>query len=344
MTYRFFVRNLYIFPFVLLIWNHSWSQKTYNIVDFKDQHVLYTDIGISPAPFNLYYPFTSEIRSLKYKNNFKPILGLAYAYKWFSLRLAFPVMPGFRNEARFGRTQQFSLGFDYNFKRLYTDFDFRINTGYAIKNALNYDSAFTDANPNDIMPNLGSLNLSVNLWYFNHDDFKMNALQGKRAHFNGEVHTWYLKGTLNFFGITNDKNSIIPDALIDVNHSKTGSSAFSSLDFGVIPGYAYANRINRWQFSGWAGIGPVIQSKFFVLSDNLNGFLGLAPRYDIRFVGGYSSDQRFLLLAAHFDNKSIRYQSLRYDQYFYTLRLVAGIRIPPKKDTPATRRQRSRAT
>jgi hypothetical protein len=253
-------------------------------------------------------------------------------------------MPGFRNEARFGRTQQFSLGFDYNFKRLYTDFDFRINTGYAIKNALNYDSAFTDANPNDIMPNLGSLNLSVNLWYFNHDDFKMNALQGKRAHFNGEVHTWYLKGTLNFFGITNDKNSIIPDALIDVNHSKTGSSAFSSLDFGVIPGYAYANRINRWQFSGWAGIGPVIQSKFFVLSDNLNGFLGLAPRYDIRFVGGYSSDQRFLLLAAHFDNKSIRYQSLRYDQYFYTLRLVAGIRIPPKKDTPATRRQRSRAT
>lgn len=321
-----------------------WSQKTYNIVDFKDQHVLYTDIGISPAPFNLYYPFTSEIRSLKYKNNFKPILGLAYAYKWFSLRLAFPVLPGFRNEARFGRTQQFSLGFDYNFKRLYTDFDFRINTGYAIKNALNYDSAFTDANPNDIMPNLGSLNLSVNLWYFNHDDFKMNALQGKRAHFNGEVHTWYLKGTLNFFGITNDKNSIIPDALIDVNHSKTGSSAFSSLDFGVIPGYAYANRINRWQFSGWAGIGPVIQSKFFVLSDNLNGFLGLAPRYDIRFVGGYSSDQRFLLLAAHFDNKSIRYQSLRYDQYFYTLRLVAGIRIPPKKDTPATRRQRSRAT
>lgn len=338
------MRNLYIFPFVLLIWNHSWSQKTYNIVDFKDQHVLYTDIGINPAPFNLYYPFTSEIRSLKYKNNFKPILGLAYAYKWFSLRLAFPVMPGFRNEARFGRTQQFSLGFDYNFKRLYTDFDFRINTGYAIKNALNYDSAFTDANPNDIMPNLGSLNLSVNLWYFNHDDFKMNALQGKRAHFNGEVHTWYLKGTLNFFGITNDKNSIIPDALIDVNHSKTGSSAFSSLDFGVIPGYAYANRINRWQFSGWAGIGPVIQSKFFVLSDNLNGFLGLAPRYDIRFVGGYSSDQRFLLLAAHFDNKSIRYQSLRYDQYFYTLRLVAGIRIPPKKDTPATRRQRSRAT
>lgn len=338
------MRNLYIFPFVLLIWNHSWSQKTYNIVDFKDQHVLYTDIGISPAPFNLYYPFTSEIRSLKYKNNFKPILGLAYAYKWFSLRLAFPVMPGFRNEARFGRTQQFSLGFDYNFKRLYTDFDFRINTGYAIKNALNYDSAFTEANPNDIMPNLGSLNLSVNLWYFNHDDFKMNALQGKRAHFNGEVHTWYLKGTLNFFGITNDKNSIIPDALIDVNHSKTGSSAFSSLDFGVIPGYAYANRINRWQFSGWAGIGPVIQSKFFVLSDNLNGFLGLAPRYDIRFVGGYSSDQRFLLLAAHFDNKSIRYQSLRYDQYFYTLRLVAGIRIPPKKDTPATRRQRSRAT
>lgn len=332
------MRGSILFMMLLRLWTPFWSQKIVNIIDFKDQHVLSVDLGISPAPFNLHYPFSSEIRSLKYKNNFKPILGVAYAYKWFSLRLTFPILPGFRNKALYGTTRQFSLGFDFNFKRLYADFDFRINTGYAIKNAMNYNSAFTDANPHEIMPRLRSFNLSANLWYFNHDDFKMNALQGKRAHFNGEVHTWYLKGTLNLFGINNNKNTIIPDALIDPNQSKTGSSAFSSLDFGVIPGYAYANRINRWQFSGWAGIGPVVQSKFYVLPSNFNGFLGLATRYDIRFVGGYSSDKRFILFAAHFDNKSIRFQNLRYDQYFYTLRIVTGIRIPPKKGPVSNRR------
>lgn len=335
------MRPTFFLVTILVFTTYFRSQQQVKINDFKDQHVIYTDLGISPAPFNLHYKFSNNLNSLRYKNNFQPILGIAYAYKWFCLRLAFPIMPGFRNEARFGDSQQFSLGFDYNFKRLYTDLDLRINKGYAIKNALQFDTNLTDTNPHAIIPPLGSVNLSANLWYFNHDDFKMNALQGKRAHFIGEVHTWYLKGTLNFFGITNDNNSIIPNVLIDPNNSKTGSNAFSSLDFGVIPGYAYANRINRWQFSGWAGIGPVIQSKFFVLSDNLNGFLGLAPRYDIRFVGGYSTDQRFILFAAHFDNKSIRFQNLRYDQYFYTLRLVAGIRIPPKKDPPSNRRQRS---
>ena len=66
-----------------------WSQKTYNIVDFKDQHVLYTDIGISPAPFNLYYPFTSEIRSLKYKNNFNIALAIILLFNTCFLKSNF---------------------------------------------------------------------------------------------------------------------------------------------------------------------------------------------------------------------------------------------------------------
>jgi hypothetical protein len=45
--------------------------------DFKNQHVIYADLGISPAPFNLSYTFPYQVSTLKYKNNFKPILGLA---------------------------------------------------------------------------------------------------------------------------------------------------------------------------------------------------------------------------------------------------------------------------
>ena len=311
------------------------------IHDFKNQHVVYADLGISPAPFNISYSFPYEISKLKYKNNFKPILGLAYAYKWFSMRVAFPVLPGVRSTETFGKSKQFCLGFDYNFKRLYTDLDFRIIQGYAIKDAYTVDTSLTENTPNNILPELGSLNLALNLWYFNHDDFKMNALQGRRAHFEKQVHTWYLKGTLNYFGATNESGEIIPSLLQDESQSKTSAQAYSALDFGIIPGYAYANRINNWQISGWAGLGPVVQSKFYTLETGVQGFLGLAPRYDIRLVGGYSNNQRFFLLAANFDNKSIAFSKLAYKQYFYTIRLVAGIRIPPKTSNPTSGRQRN---
>jgi hypothetical protein len=257
---------------------------------------------------------------LKYKNNFKPILGLAYAYKWFSMRIALPILPGVRSTEKYGKSKQFGLGFDYSLKRLYTDLDFRIIQGYAIKDAYAFDTSLAENTPNSILPELGSLNLALNLWYFNHDDFKMNALQGRRAHFEKQVHTWYLKGTLNYFGVTNARGEIIPSLLQDESQSKTSAQGYSALDFGIIPGYAYANRINNWQISGWAGLGPVVQSKFYTLETGVQGFLGLAPRYDIRFVGGYSNNQRFFLLAANFDNKSIAFNSLAYKQYFYTIR------------------------
>lgn len=326
-TVRFFI------PLVILAVLPCFGQrqKPFHVEDFRDRHVMHCDLGVSPAPFNLHYPFSQDLKTLRYKNNFKPVLGLAYAYKWFSMRVAFPVLPGFRNKNLFGETQQFSLGFDYNFKRLYTDLDLRLNLGYALKNAYLFDSTFTPSSPHDIQPALGSLNVAAHLWYFHHDEFKMNALQGKRAHFNGQVHTWYLKATANFFGISSENNSIIPTLLHDPENSKTQSTAFSSFDLGLIPGYAYANRIRNWQFSGWAGVGPVVQSKFYVLEGTTNGYIGLAPRYDIRFVGGYSTEKQFVLLAAHFDNKSIRFNDLRYDQYFYTIRLVTGYRIPPKR-------------
>ena len=311
------------------------------IHDFKNQHVVYADLGISPAPFNIRYSFPYEISKLKYKNNFKPILGLAYAYKWFSMRIAFPVLPGVRSTEKYGKSKQFALGFDYNFKRLYTDLDFRIIQGYAIKNAYTFDSSLTENNPNKVFPELGSLNLALNLWYFNHDDFKMNALQGRRAHFEKQVHTWYLKGTLNYFGATTESGEIVPSQLQEESQSKTSALGYSALDFGIIPGYAYANRKNNWQISGWAGLGPVVQSKFYTLESGVQGFLGLAPRYDIRLVGGYSNNQRFFLLAANFDNKSITFNELAYKQYFYTIRLVAGIRIPPKTSNPTNGRQRN---
>jgi hypothetical protein len=60
-------------------------------------------------------------------------------------------------------------------------------------------------------------------------------------------------------------------------------------------------------------------------------FTGLQPRYDIRFIGGYSVPKYFVFLVTDFDNKSIKFNTLTYNQTIYTLRLVGGIRLEPKE-------------
>ena len=301
------------------------------IENFKDRKVVFADLGYTTAPFFLRYPYTSELVKLSYKNNFRLFMGLGFAYKWFSMRIGFPVLKSFRSKEKFGETKQFNLGFDFSFQKMYFDFEFKSVLGYSIQDAYRWDSTYTEVNPNQNEASIGTLNFAVNAWYFKDKNFKMNALVGKRAHYVRRVHTWYVKGTVNVFGADNNGVPLIPQPLQNPANSKTLSSTLSSFDFGVIPGYAYVDRINNWQFSGWLGIGGVVQSKFYTVPDNPRGFLGLAPRYDIRLMGGYSRPEYFIFLLTDFDNKSIRFSDLIYRQYFYSIKIVGGYRFPERK-------------
>jgi hypothetical protein len=297
-------------------------------MDFRNNFVLYSDLGYNSAPFSVRYPFNSEINSIIYKNNFKTFLGLGVSYKWFSLRIGFPILSSYRSIEKYGNTKQFNFGYDFSIKKIYSDFEFNYIEGYAIQKANRWDSA---NNPNDIQPALTSFNFTLNSWYFHDKDFKMSALLGKRAHYQEEVKTWYFKGTANIFGLDNKGKNIIPDQLQNTSNSKTTSTAVLSFDFGILPGYAYVNRIKNWQFSGWFGFGPVIQSKFYHFSGNSRGILGLAPRYDIRIMGGYSRPEYFIFLVTDFDNKSMRFSDLIFRQYFYSIKIVGGYRFLNKK-------------
>jgi len=300
------------------------------IENFRDRKVVFADLGYTTAPFYVNYPFNNEIDKLAYRNNFRVFLGLGFAYKWFSLRVGFPVLNHFRSVEKFGETKQFNLGFDFSFKKMYYDFEFKSILGYSIKNAKRWDSTFTDELPHQIQPSTGTLNFAMNGWYFGDENFKMNALIGKRAHYVRRVHTWYVKGTVNVFGVGNNGVPIIPSALQIPSNSKTNASTLSSFDFGIVPGYAYVDRIKNWQFSGWFGLGGVVQTKFYTVSENPRGFLGLAPRYDIRLMGGYSRPEYFIFLLTDFDNKSIRFSDLIYRQYFYSIKIVGGYRFANK--------------
>lgn len=298
---------------------------------FKEKIVWFADLGYASAPFSIKYDFQNDVERIKYRNNFRTVLGIGGAYKWFSLRLALSLPGNVLPVSDYGKTEQFNLGFDFTIKKTFFDIDWRNYRGYAVKNAFQWNDSLNAATPHDIQPKMNAANLSVNAWYFHHKDFKMSAIRGRTGHYTRELHTWYVKSTINFFGIANTGAPVIPEELGDLNSSKTSSSFFTAFDLGVIPGYAHVNKINNWQFSGSFGFGPVIQGKFYEVNGNTRSFIGLAPRYDIRLIGGYNVEKYFVMLVTDFDNKSIGFNDLKYRQSYYSIRVTGGIRLDKKE-------------
>lgn len=293
---------------------------------------MYSDVGYNANPFSLRGNFGQNVNELSYKNNFSPFLGLGFAYKWFHLRVGFPIIGNIRSASKFGQTTQYNFAYDLTYKKVWYDFEFKSTFGYALKNAAQWDTSSNDQQPHKILPKVQSLNLMMNGWYFKNPEFQMNGLLGKRAHYTKEILTWYLKGTINYFGSANRNGSLVPEQIQDPQIPIQTLTQLQAFDFGVVPGVAYVNRKNNWQLGGWLGLGPVIQIKGYETPDYSKLFLGLAPRFDMRFMGGYSSDERFFFIVTDFDNKSIRYNELNYRQLYYAIKFVAGFRFGvPKK-------------
>ena len=292
---------------------------------------MYSDVGYNANPFSLRGNFGQNVNELSYKNNFSPFLGLGFAYKWFHLRVGFPIIGNIRSASKFGQTTQYNFAYDLTYKKVWYDFEFKSTFGYALKNAAQWDTSSNDQQPHKILPKVQSLNLMMNGWYFKNPEFQMNGLLGKRAHYTKEILTWYLKGTINYFGSANRNGSLVPEQIQDPQIPIQTLTQLQAFDFGVGPGVAYVNRKNNWQLGGWLGLGPVIQIKGYETPDYSKLFLGLAPRFDMRFMGGYSSDERFFFIVTDFDNKSIRYNELNYRQLYYAIKFVAGFRFGVSK-------------
>ncbi len=310
---------------------------------YKKKVVLYSDFGYTSAPFSLSYNFPGSVNKIAYRNNYKKVLGFGICHKWFALRLFHSSKGDAKSEEMYGKTTYFGVGFNFNLGKSYWDIDYRTFTGYAVKNAYQWNPALTSELPNDIRPNTKSIGFSINSWYFYNKDFKIQAVLGKTGHFIREVKSWYVKSTFNIYGVTNEKNSLIPIQLIDPSNSKTSSSYFSAIDFGIVPGYAYANRKKNWQITGILGLGAVIQNKHYTVGPNGpdRGLIGLAPRYDIKIVGGYSVPKFFVFLVTDFDNKSIRFNDLIYKQSCFSIKLLGGIRINTKEKEKKKKKEKS---
>ena len=125
--------------------------STSKIEDFKQNLVVYTDLGFNSAPFTIGYPFSADIDQLNYKNNFKTFLGLGIAYRWFSLRVGFPILSSYRPTAKYGSTKQFNFGFDFSFLKTYYDLEFKYLEGYSLQKALLTGRKWTYSNQVGLM-------------------------------------------------------------------------------------------------------------------------------------------------------------------------------------------------
>lgn len=297
---------------------------------FKKDVILSTDLGFYSAPFSIKDNYQLGVSKLKFKNNPKLVLGLGFSYKWFALRVGFALPVNLKSKSKFGETDYYDIGLRFNLKQTFTAIEFRNYKGYAIKDAASWnDSIQAIGSPNQLRSNTTSISVSANVWWFKGKEFNYQAAMGKVGHYTGEGKTWYFKSTLNFFGVSNLYETLVPTELVD-SSDRVNAHGVGAIDIGFIPGYAYVNRIKNWQFSVIAGLGGVIQAKYYTNGPDTRSFLGIAPRIDLSLVVGYSRPKYFILLTSDFDIKSVSIQDLNYNQSYYNIRLTSGFRIKTK--------------
>ncbi|HLV43268.1 MAG TPA: DUF4421 family protein [Brumimicrobium sp.] len=316
--------------FLFFLSGYSYSQKdSLAFAMHKNRLVIHTSISLRDAPFSFKDDFDG-VKKLGYRANLNVIHGFGVAYKWFALNINYK-LPGYvRNTEKYGRTKYFDLGLKFSFKQWYFNVDFHDYIGYGIKKANTLsDTLPTTTSGYYLNDKIQSASFGVNAYHFFNKDLNMKAAVGIVGRYTKPVHGPYIRLTSNIHGVSSN-NGLIPHEYFTSTPSIHKSTSISAFDFGGIPGYAYLNNIDGWQFGAFAGIGAVIQAKVYSFENTQRSFLGISPRIDLKLQAGYNVENWFLMLTSSFDQKNIRVKSFSYNQLYYYLRLTYGYRFKIK--------------
>lgn len=311
---------------------HAQEADTLAYTSYKQNVILFSDFGYNAAPFSIRYPFPNGIDKIKYRHNFKTMIGFGFSYKWFSVRLGAALIGNTRPQSEYGKASYFDIGLNFSIKKTYSEIDLRVYNGYVLKDAYKWNDSLNQLNPNDISQKITTYNVAFKMWYLDNKNFRMDPFNGIKGHYNRRVTTWYLAGRLDMYGAGNESGSLASAQLYDSTNTKTGAASLFGMDIGVIPGIGHVWRKNNWQFGGMLALGPRIQIKSYNVDGQNNGLIGIVARYDVRIVGGYSVPRFFSLISFDMDNKSISFDKFKYYQSFYALRLTLGYRFSSKKN------------
>lgn len=258
------------------------------------------------------------------------MLGFGFSYKWFSLRLGAALIGNVRPISRYGSAKYYDFGVNFTIKKTYSEIDLRGYSGYVIKDAYRWVDTLNELTPNDVNQKIQTANIALKMWYFDNKNFKMNGFNGIKGTYTSAVTTWYLAGRFDYYGVSNEYGSILPTQLYDSTNSKTASTALTGLDIGVIPGVGHVNKVKNFQYGAMFAFGPRIQFKTYNFNGTPTTLLGIVGRYDIKLIAGYNPARYFALFTLEFDNKTIRFNDLKYKQSFYAMRLTLGYRFKEK--------------
>ncbi len=316
--------------FFALLPFQSFAQKldSVEVIDSYRKHVvLYTDFGWSTAPMSIHYPFPDGIKKIQLRNNFKPVIGLGFSYKWMALRFNISLPVSARTKAKYGKSNYLNLGLEFGFRNMWFDINWHSYQGFAMKDAYRWNDSITKKEDNLIRQDITTYSFAINAFQFWNNDFKMQAFKGKTASYSEDVRSFYLKYVTVLHSITS-ANPILPTELRDSTQTKLSATTIGSIDYGVVPGYAYVRRWRSFQFGIMGGLGLVLQGKYYTINGANRSFMDFAPRLDIRMTAGLNRPKFFCFLYGDFDNKTIHFEKLYYIQTYYNVKLIVGFRIP----------------
>lgn len=322
----------------LLIGLSSFAQKdsseisTYN--SFRDHPILYGDLGFNSAPFSIKYDFGNGIEKLKFRHNFKTMLGIGYAHRWFSLRLGLAVVGNVRPTSRYGKANYFDISGAFEIVNIYNEIGLRIYNGYVIKDAYLWDTTLTKLTPNAVDQVIHAGNFYIKSSYFYNEEFKLKPFEGIKGSYNKNVFSPYVDFRLDLFNVANDTGRLIPEALEDSLVDKTSSRSITGFELGMIPGVGYVGKLNNWQYGVIAGIGPALQIKSYLAVGTVRSYLSLMPKYEFDAHLSYQRPNFFYIFALSSDYKMINFNKFKFRQNYYMLRFTVGHRFEARPKKP----------
>jgi hypothetical protein len=318
--------KLFSFSFFVFIYSTYFlsqeNKDSSNIhIEYNQKTIIYADLGYASAPFSIQFKSSNQDIKLSYKNNIQPFIGVGFIYKFISLHYTQLLPLHIKSTEKYGDNKYFNLNFDYTYKNIYSDMGYSQYQGFGVKNITQLNEV-----ENLIYNDLKSKSFYLNSWYFGNKDFKIASLRGIRSVVDNQLFSWYVKGTFNVFNLKNPQ-PILPNEFSSTKTTINTSYALQGVDIGIVPGIAYVKRLKEWQFGGLAGFGGVLQEKGYKSEKSNRYFVGLAPRYDLKIMFGYTQHDLFTMLHFEIDNKTIRLNEFKYNQSYYTVRIIGGYRF-----------------
>jgi hypothetical protein len=280
---------------------------------YDDQLVIYSNIGYNSAPFRI----RDDIGTVRYRNNMDLVLGVGGAYKWLDLSLNFKLPGSFRDPNEFGTTTYFDFDIGFKVQQFYFNYDLHIYKGFRAEKS----GSFVLQN------DLSTFSTSIGGYYFLNPAFQFQPFQGITGRYSDITSSFYVKGTTNLHGMQH-LPSLLPLEFVSDEKSIWKAHRNTAFDLGILPGVAFVGNWKGWQAGALLGLGGVIQNKYYRFDNTTRGFLGLAPRIDFQAHLGYNQEKWFLMLHADLDNKQIQFNSYRFRQIYYFIRITGGFRFP----------------